>query len=80
MLLSNKLFTEEIKEEIKEKTRDKWQWRHDNSKSIECRKAVIRGNFTAIQSHLKKKEKNPNKQPNDIPKGTRERRTIKTQS
>ena len=43
-------------------------------------KAVLRGKFTAIQSHLKKQEKISNKQSNLTPKGTRERRTNKTQS
>ena len=43
-------------------------------------KAVLRGKFIAIQSHLKKQEKISNKQPNPTPKATRERRTKKTQS
>ena len=42
-------------------------------------KAVLRGKFTAIQSHLRKQEKFPSKQPNFTPKATRERRTNKTQ-
>ena len=42
-------------------------------------KAVLRGKFIAIESYLKKQEKS-NKQSNLTPKGTRERRTNKTQS
>ena len=39
-------------------------------------KAVLRGKFIAIQSYLKKEEK----QPNLTPKAVRERRTKKPQS
>ena len=40
-------------------------------------KAFLRGKFIAIQAYLKKQEK---PQSNLTPKGTRERRTNKTQS
>ena len=44
-------------------------------------KAVLRGTFIAIQVYLKKQEKSQKKnQSNLTPKGTRERRTNKTQS
>ena len=43
-------------------------------------KAVLRGKFIAIKAYLKKTRKISNKQSNLIPKGTRERRTNKTQS
>ena len=43
-------------------------------------KAVLRGKFIAIQSHLKKQEKSQIKKSNPTPKATRERRTKKTQS
>ena len=42
-------------------------------------KAVLRGKFIAIQAYLKKQEKSLIKS-NLTPKGTRERRTSKTQS
>ena len=38
-------------------SRNKWQWKHDNSKPIECSKSSSRGKFIAIQSYLKKQEK-----------------------
>ena len=41
-------------------------------------KAVLRGKFIAIQFYLKKQEKISSKQPNLMPKTTRERRTNKT--
>ena len=33
--------------------------KHDNSKPMGCRKAVLRGKFIAIQSYIKKQEKHP---------------------
>ena len=41
-------------------------------------KAVLRGTFIAIQSHLKKQSSN--KQPNVTPKAARERKRNKTQN
>ena len=43
-------------------------------------KAVLRGKFIATQSYLKKQEKSQIKNLTLTPKGTRERRTNKTQS
>ena len=36
---------------------DRWQWRDNGPKTMECRKAVLRGKFIAIQPHLRKQEK-----------------------
>ena len=47
---------------------------------MDAAKAVLRGKFRAIRSYLKKQEKPQNKKSNLTPKGTRERRTNKTQS
>ena len=38
-------------------SRNKWQWKHNNSKLMATAKAVLRGKFIAIQSYLKKQEK-----------------------
>ena len=38
-------------------SRNKWQWKHDNSKPMGCSKTVLRGKFITIQSYLKKQEK-----------------------
>ena len=78
-LLNNQEITEEIKEEIK-----KYLETNDNDNMTtqnlwDATKAVLRGKFTAIQSYLKKQEKSQ-VQSNLTPKGTRERRTNKTQS
>ena len=56
MLLNNQEITEEIKEEIK-----KYIEKNDNENTTQnlwdAAKAVLRGKFIAIQSHLKKQEK-----------------------
>ena len=39
MFPNNKQVTEEIKKEIKEIPRNKWQWKHDNSKPMGCSKS-----------------------------------------
>ena len=57
MLLNNQEITEEIKEEIK-----KYLETNDNENMMiqnlwDAAKAVLRGNFIAIQSYLKKQEK-----------------------
>ena len=39
-------------------SRNKWQWKHSNSKSMGCsQSSSLRGKFIAIQSYLKKQEK-----------------------
>ena len=38
-------------------SRNKWQWKHDNSKPMGCSKSSSKGEFIAIQSYLKKQEK-----------------------
>ena len=76
-LLNKQEIAEEIKEEIK-----KYIETNDNENTTtqnlwDAAKAVLRGKFIAIQSHLKKQE---NKQLNPTPKATREIRKKKTQS
>ena len=71
------LNNQEIKEEIKKHLET-----NDNENTMiqilwDAAKAVLRGKFIAIQAYLK--EKKP-QQSNLTPKGTRERRTNKTQS
>ena len=62
MLLNNQWITEEIKEEIKKITRDKWKWKHDDTKAMgwsksSSKRTVIRinlmsGNF--LKNQIKK--------------------------
>ena len=80
MLLNNQELMEEIKEEIR-----KYLETNDNKCMMtlnvwDAAKALLRGKFIAIQSHLKKTWKISNKQLNFTPKATRERRTNKPQS
>ena len=67
MLLINQWIIEEIKEEIK-----RYIETNDNEDTTiqnlwDTAKAVLRGKFIAIQSYLRKEEKNANKQPNLTP-------------
>ena len=39
MFLNNQQVTEEIKREIKKNSRNKWQWKHDNSIPMGCSKS-----------------------------------------
>ena len=55
MLLNNQEITEEIKEETKKMPRNKWQWKHHDSKPMECSKSSSKRE--AIQSSVKKHEK-----------------------
>ena len=78
-LLNNQEITEEIKEEIK-----KYLETNDNEKTMtqnlrDAAKAVLKGKLIAIQSYLETRNIS-NKQSKLTPKGTRERRTNKTQS
>ena len=38
--------------------RNKWKWKQDNPNLWDTVKAVLRGRFIAIQTYLKKQEKN----------------------
>ena len=80
MLLNNQEITEEIKQEIKKIPRDKWQWKHDDPKSMGCSKSSTKREVYSYTSLPQETRKISNKEPNLTPKGTRERRTNKTQS
>ena len=78
-LLNNQEITEEIKEEIK-----KYLETNDNENMTiqnlwDAVKAVLRGNFIPIQAYLKKQQTSQITNLT-LPKGTRERKTNKTQS
>ena len=57
MLLNNQWITEEIKEKIKKISRRKWQQSYGIQNLQDATKAVLRGEFIAIQADLRKKEK-----------------------
>ena len=82
MLLNNEWIIEEIKEENKNIPGDKWKWKHNDPKSVGCNKSsskreVYSDSDTSLCQEIRKIS---NKQPNFTPKGTRKRRTKKTQS
>ena len=57
MLLNNQEITEEIKEEIEKYTETNNNENTMTQNLWDAAKAVLRGKFIAIQSHLKKQEK-----------------------
>ena len=79
MLLNNEWITDEIKEEIKTylETNDNENTMTQNLRDIA--KAVLRGKFIVIQALPQERRKISKKQTNLTPKGTRKRRTNKTQ-
>ena len=61
-------------------TRNKWQWKHNDPKPMGCSKSGSKREVYSNTSLYQDTRKIPNKQSNLTPKGTRERRTNKTQS
>ena len=78
-LLNNQEITEEIRGNQKI-PRNKWQQKHDNPKPMGRSKRSSKGELHSNSSSPQERTKISNKQSNLIPKGTRERRTNKTQS
>ena len=59
---------------------DKWQWKHDNPKPMGCTKSSTKMEVYSSTILPQETRKISNKQSKLTPKGTRERRTSKTQS
>ena len=72
--LNNQQVTEEIKREIKKISRNKWQWKHDNSKPIWYSKGSAKRKVYSHTILPQKNKKNINRQPNFTPKTTEKRR------
>ena len=79
MPLNNPWITEEIKEEVKKILRDKWKWKHNDPKTLERSKSSSKREVYSYTSLPKETRKFSSTQSNLTPKGTRERRTNKTQ-
>ena len=79
MLLNKQEITEE-KRGNQKIPRDKWQWKHDDSKPMGCSKSSSKREVYSYTSLPKETRKISSKQSNLTPKETRERRTNKTQS
>ena len=60
--------------------RDKWQWKHVDPKPMGCSKSSYKREVYSNTILPQETRKISNKQSNLTPKGTRERRTKKTQS
>ena len=79
MLPNNQCTTEEIKEEIKKIPSDKWQWKHDDWKSMKYSKSHSKRKVYNNNILPQETRKISSKQPNHISKATEER-TNTTQS
>ena len=80
MFLNNEQVTAEIKGEIKKISRNKWQWKHENSKPMGCSKSSSKREVYSSTIRPQKTRKTSNRQPNFTPKTTGKRRTKKTQN
>ena len=80
MFLNNQQVIEEIKREIKKISRNKWQWKHDNSKPMGCSKSRSMREGYSNTILPQETRKISNRQPNFTPKTTGKRRTKKNQS
>ena len=60
--------------------RNKRQWKHDDPKPMGCSKSSSKREVYGNSTSPQEPRKISNKQPNLIPKATRERRTKKIQS
>ena len=80
MLLNNQEITEEIREEILKIHRNKWQWKHNDSKPMGHSKSSSKKEVYSNLISPQDTRKISNKQSNLTPKGTRERRANKTES
>ena len=79
--LNNQQVTEEIKGEIKKLSRNKWQWKHNNSKPMGCSKSSSKrevNSNTNIVILNQETRKTLKIQPNFTPRATGKRRKKKT--
>ena len=75
MFLNIQQVTEEIKREVKKISRNKWQWKHDNSKPMGCSKTSSKMEVFSNTILPQETGKILNRQPNFTPKTTGKRRT-----
>ena len=68
--LNNQQVTEEIKREIKKNSRNKWQWKHDNSKIMGWSKRSCKREVYGNASLPQETRKTLNRPPNFTPKTT----------
>ena len=73
MFLNNQQFTKEIRREIKKNSRNKWQWKHDNSKPMGCSKSSSKMEVYSNKILPQEKRNALNRHPNFTPKTTKKR-------
>ena len=76
MFLNNQLVTEEIEREIKEMSRNKWQWKW-HLKPMGCIKSSSKREVYSSTILPQETRNTSNRQPNFTPKATRKRRRKK---
>ena len=74
MLINNQQVTEEIKSEIKKNSRNKWRWKHNNSKPMGCSRSSFKKEVYSNTTLPQETRKTLNRQPNFTPKTTAKRR------
>ena len=78
MVLNNQQVTEEIKREIKKIFRNKWLWKHNNSKPMGYSKSSCKREVCSNTILPQETRKTLNRQANFMPKGTVKRRRTTT--
>ena len=73
MFLNNQQVTEEVKREIRKIPRNKWQWKHDNSKPMRWSKSSSKREVYDNTILPQETRKTWNRQPNFTPKTTEEK-------
>ena len=68
--LNNQQVTEEIKREIKKISRNKWQWKHNNSKPMGCSKSSSKREVYSNTILPQETRKTSSRQLNFTPKAT----------
>ena len=66
--LNNQQVTEEVKRKIKKISRNKWQWKHNNSKPMGCSKCSSKREVYSNTILPQETRKTWNRQPNFTPK------------
>ena len=77
MFLNNQQVTEEIKKGNQKISRNKWQWKHNNSKPMGCSKSSSKREAYSNTILPQEKRKISNRQPNFTPKTIGKRRIKK---
>ena len=79
MFLNNQQVTEEVKREIRKIPRNKWQWKHDNSKPMGCTKSSPKREVYSNTILPQETRKTSNRQPNFTPKKNTHKKTKLTE-